>query len=188
MSEEYTIRKKIVKKEVIELEKDVNVKKEENTLFFEKGTQKNKVVLNPVYVRTEIKDKQIILNPVNSKKKTRAVLKTSKKNIENAVEGLSNEYIYKLSIVYSHFPATVKTEGNLVVISNFLGEKKPRKTKILPGCKVDVKGKEIIVSGHDKYATGQTAGNIEKITRVTNKDFRVFDDGCYIIEKPKKNK
>ncbi len=182
---EYKERKKEVKKEVIDIDKDVSITTEDNLLFFEKAGQKSKIKINTVYLKLEVKDNQVVLNPVNSKKKTRSVLNTTKKMIMNALKGLSEEFIYKLSIVYSHFPITVKPEGNFVVISNFLGEKKARKTKILPGCKVEVKGKDIIVTGHDKYSTGQTAGNIEKITRVTKKDFRVFDDGCYIVEKPK---
>jgi large subunit ribosomal protein L6 len=185
---EYKERQKDLNKIVLEIPKDVKITLDHNLLFFEKGSQKNQIKTNPVFIKIEIKDNNIILNPIGSKKRTRAVLNTTKKLIDNALEGLSTEYEYKLSVVYSHFPITVKTEGNFVLISNFLGEKRPRKTKILPGCKVEVKGKDIIVKGHSKYATGQTAGNIEKVTRVTKKDFRVFDDGCYIVEKPKINK
>ena len=60
-----------------------------------------------------------------------------------------------------------------------------KKNKDPSYCKVEVKGKDIIVKGFDKYATGQTAGNIEKATRVIGRDFRIFDDGCYIVEKAK---
>jgi large subunit ribosomal protein L6 len=31
---------------------------------------------------------------------------------------------------------------------------------------------------------GQTAASIEQLTRVTDKDTRVFQDGVYITEKP----
>ena len=182
---EYGERKKELKNIVIDFESDIKTKKQGNIIFFEKSAQKSKVTINPVYLKSELKENQIVLIPVNAKKKTRSVLNTTRKMIENAIKGLTEEFVYKLSIVYSHFPITVKPEGTVVVISNFLGEKKPRKTKILSGCKVEVKGKEIIVTGHNKYDAGQTAGNIEKITRVTKKDFRVFDDGCYITEKPK---
>ncbi len=182
---EYKERKKEVKEIVIDVNNDIKIIKDANVIHFEKGQEKSKVIINPVYVKAQIKDKKIVLEPVNSKKKARAVLKTTNKLILNAIEGLTETFTYKLSIVYSHFPITVKSEGNTVVVTNFLGEKKARKTKILSGCKVEIKGKDIVVSGHDKYAAGQTAGNIEKITRVTKKDYRVFDDGCYIIEKPK---
>ena len=181
---EYKERKKEIKEIIIDINDDVKLTKEENTICFEKGQEKSEVVINPVYVKANIKEKKIVLEPINSKKKARSVLNTTNKLIKNAIEGLKETFTYKLTVVYSHFPMTVKAEEDFVVVTNFLGEKKPRKTKILPGCKVEVKGKDVIVSGHNKYAAGQTAGNIEKITRVTKKDYRVFDDGCYIIEKP----
>ncbi len=185
---EYKVRKKEIKEIVIDLKEDIKINKQENIIYFEKNNQKNNVVINPVYITAEIKGHSVVLKPLDTKKKTRAVLNTTNKLIENAIIGLTEEFVYKLSIVYSHFPMTVKTEGTQIVVTNFLGEKKARKTKILPGCKVEVKGKDIIVSGHDRYAAGQTAGNIEKITRVTKKDYRVFDDGCYIVEKPNTRK
>lgn len=185
---EYKERKKEIKEIVIDVDKDIKIIKDGNIIHFEKGQEKSEVAINPVYVKSKIKDNKIIIEPVDSKKKARAVLNTTNKIIQNAISGLTEIFTYKLSIVYSHFPITVKTEGNFIVVTNFLGEKKPRKTKILPGCKVEVKGKDIIISGHNKYAAGQTAGNIEKITRVTKKDYRIFDDGCYIIEKPKNKK
>jgi hypothetical protein len=55
--------------------------------------------------------------------------------------------------------------------------------KILPSVKVEVKKQEVIVSGIDIEAVGQTAANIEQATRITGKDSRVFQDGIYIVEK-----
>jgi large subunit ribosomal protein L6 len=186
VSEEYKIRKKVVKKIEMDIPSDVNLNIEGRNIIFEKSGNKNTVIYNDVYLYPEYDNKshKLFLNPKDSRKRTRAILHATQKHILNAIKGLNEEFIYKLKIVYSHFPISVKTEGNFVLINNFLGEKKPRKTKILSGCSVEVKGKDIIVKGHNKYNTGQTAGNIEKITRITNKDFRVFDDGCYIVEKP----
>jgi large subunit ribosomal protein L6 len=53
----------------------------------------------------------------------------------------------------------------------------------MPGCKVVVNGKDIVVTGKNKYFVGQTAGNFKTTTRVRGKDYRVFDDGIYIVEK-----
>jgi large subunit ribosomal protein L6 len=184
MSEEYKIRKKETKNIIIEVPKDINCEIIGKKLVFIKNNISNEVIFNTVYLQVKLDNNVIELIPKNSRKKTKAVLNTTNKLILNAIKGLNEEFIYKLKIVYSHFPITVKTDGNFVVISNFLGEKKPRKTKIINGCKVSIDGREIIVKGHNKYSTGQTAGNIEKVTRVTNKDYRVFDDGCYIVEKP----
>ncbi len=156
-----------------------------DTIVFEKNGKKIDFKYNPVYVLLNKTKEGIELVSKDKKKRTKAVVNSTEKHIINAIKGLDKEYTYKLTIVYSHFPITVKVEGTEVVVSNFLGEKKPRKTRILPGCKVEIKGRDIFVKGNDKYKTGQTAGNIEKVTRVIGRDFRIFDDGCYIVEKAK---
>jgi large subunit ribosomal protein L6 len=74
-------------------------------------------------------------------------------------------------------------EGDAVSISNFLGERKPRIAKIVEEVKVELKGKEIVVSGINKEAVGQTAADIEQTTRIRNYDPRVFQDGIYLVDK-----
>lgn len=178
-------KKKEIKNTVVNLPTDTKCEIGLDTMVFEKQGNKVDIKYNPVYIVLNKVANTIELVPKNTKKRTKAVLNSTEKHIINAIKGLDKEYVYKLTIVYSHFPITVKAEGTNVIISNFLGEKKPRKTRILPGCKVEIKGRDIIVKGRDKYKTGQTAGNIEKVTRVVGKDFRIFDDGCYIVEKAK---
>ncbi len=101
----------------------------------------------------------------------------------NMIKGLKEGYSYKLKVVYTHFPISVKVEGDKVVITNFLGEKTPRVAKILGDTKVQVNGQEIIVSGSDKELVGQTAANIETATKISKKDRRVFQDGIYIVSR-----
>lgn len=110
-------------------------------------------------------------------------MRTFKAHINNMIKGVTEGFKYRLKVVYSHFPMTVKVQGDEVVIENFLGEKNPRRAKILPGVTVKVKGSEIEVEGIDKEAVGQTAANIEQATRITKWDRRVFQDGIYIVEK-----
>ena len=81
----------------------------------------------------------------------------------------------------------VSISGQELIIKNFLGESVPRKVTILPGADVKVNGTEIIVSGSDKEVAGQTAARIENLCRITNRDRRIFQDGCYIIEKAGKS-
>lgn len=170
---------------VVNLTSDIKCEVGLDTMIFEKNGKKVDFKYNPVYLTINKSADKLELVPKDKKKKTKAVLNSTEKHILNAISGLNKEFVYKLAIVYSHFPITVKVEGAEVVISNFLGEKKPRKTKVLPGCKVEIKGRDIFVKGHDRYKAGQTAGNIEKATRVVGRDFRIFDDGCYIVEKAK---
>jgi large subunit ribosomal protein L6 len=47
-----------------------------------------------------------------------------------------------------------------------------------------VSGEEVTLRGPNKEDVGQTAADIEQLTRVTDKDTRVFQDGVYITDKP----
>jgi large subunit ribosomal protein L6 len=106
-------------------------------------------------------------------------------HIRNMVKGVTEGYTYRMRVVYSHFPITVKVEGDKVLIQNFLGESVPRVAKIVGDTKIEVKGQDIILTGCDKEAVGQTCGNIEQACRISKYDRRVFQDGIYIVEKPK---
>jgi large subunit ribosomal protein L6 len=78
---------------------------------------------------------------------------------------------------------TLTKEDEVVVINNFMGEKVPRKAKILPGVEINIEGDIITISSFDKEKAGQSAANIELATRRSGFDKRVFQDGCYVIEK-----
>jgi large subunit ribosomal protein L6 len=124
----------------------------------------------------------------SSKRKEKiALVGTFASHIKNMVEGVTNGFEYKLRIVYSHFPIQAKVEGENILISNFLGERKPRKAKIFGKTNVEIEGDEIIVSGISKEDVGQTAANVELATKIKRRDPRVFQDGIYIIEKAGKH-
>ena len=88
-----------------------------------------------------------------------------------------------MKIVYAHFPITVKTKNDLVLIENFQGERSPRTAKIVGKTKVVAKGDDVIITGHVLTDVTQTAANIQQHTKVKNKDHRVFLDGIYVFEK-----
>jgi large subunit ribosomal protein L6 len=48
---------------------------------------------------------------------------------------------------------------------------------------VDIKGENITLTAIDKEKVGQTAANIERATKVKNRDIRVFQDGIYIVKR-----
>jgi large subunit ribosomal protein L6 len=172
------------KSEEIEFPSGIALNIQSDAIVLEKSGYKINIKYNPVYVKLNFAGNKLTIAPTILKKRAISVVNAIAKLVKNAISGFDKEYVYKLAVVYSHFPMNIKAEGNTISVSNFLGEKKPRKCRIMPGCVVEIKGKEIIVKGKDKYNTGQTAGNLEKLTRVTNKDYRIFDDGCYIIERP----
>lgn len=139
-------------------------------------------MLNSKDISIELKGNEIILT-TNARKKNLAMLTTFSTHIQNLIDGLQKPFEYRLSIVYSHFPMNVIVKGNFVEINNFTGEKKPRKAKILGKTKVEIKGKDLIVTGNTKDEVSQTAANIENATRVKGKDKRIFQDGIYITQK-----
>jgi large subunit ribosomal protein L6 len=91
-----------------------------------------------------------------------------------------------MEVFYAHFPMQVSVDGGHVVIENFLGEKSPRRAKVRGDTQVQVDGEEVVLTGPNKEDVGQTAADIEQLTRVKDKDTRVFQDGVYITEKPAK--
>lgn len=127
---------------------------------------------------------EIVISAKNGTKRESKIIGTIWAHLNNMINGLEKDYVYKLEICNVHFPMNVKIEGNKVLIKSFLGEVIPRVSNILPGVKVEIKGTEIIVSSLDVEAAGQTAANLEKATKVTNRDRRVFQDGIFIKEKP----
>ena len=108
---------------------------------------------------------------------------TFRSHITNMIIGVTAGFEYKMKIVYSHFPVKTSVKGDKFVIENFLGEKYPRSASILGDTKISTKGDEVVLTGSDKEHVGQTAANIEQITRIKGYDPRVFQDGIYITQK-----
>jgi large subunit ribosomal protein L6 len=117
------------------------------------------------------------------RKKEAALVGTIYSHINNMIVGVTKGYVYKLKIVFSHFPITVKVQGNSVLIENFTGERRARRIKIIGNVKVKVEPEDIIVEGINLEDVSQTAANIEQATRVRRKDPRVFLDGLYVYER-----
>ena len=116
-------------------------------------------------------------------RKEKALIGTFSAHIKNMIKGVTEGFEYKMKTVYSHFPIKISVEENEFIIQNFLGERSPRRAKILENVKVETIGDNVTVSGIDKEKVGQTAANIERAARVKNRDIRVFQDGVYLISK-----
>lgn len=126
---------------------------------------------------------KVIVEAWSADTKARALVGTIAAHIKNMIIGVTKGFRYKLKIISSHFPITVKVEKSRVVINNFLGEKAPRYATIMPGVTVKVQGQDVIVEGSDVEAVGQTAANIERATRITEFDRRKFMDGIFIYSR-----
>lgn len=152
--------------------------------FCKKDAKEFSLNLNIPGINSSIKDNQVTFSCESGNKKDYKTIKSMIVHVKNVFLGIENKFVYKLEAANVHFPMTFKVEKDKFVINNFLGEKKPRITAILPDVDVEVKGAKITVSSGSKEAAGQTAANLEKATKVRNRDRRVFQDGIYIVEKP----
>lgn len=117
-----------------------------------------------------------------TRKREAALVGTVCSHIRNMIAGVTQGFTYRLKIVFSHFPISVKIQEKTVVIENFTGERSPRAAKIMGDSKIVVKGEDVIIQGINIEDVGQTAANIESATKVKNKDPRVFLDGIYVYE------
>jgi len=169
----------------IEIPNDVSIEISDKsvTVKFQDNEIKRTFLNQNIEIKKE--DNKIILFSKNATKREKADIGTIKAHISNMIKGVTKVFEYKLKICSSHFPMTVNVEGDKVIIKNFLGEKIPRKSRILGDVKVSVEGDEISVKGCNIEDVGQTAANIELSCKVKKRDRRVFQDGCYIIKKAK---
>jgi large subunit ribosomal protein L6 len=117
------------------------------------------------------------------RKKEASLVGTVYSHIQNMIIGTTKGFTYKLKVVFSHFPITVKVSEKMVLIENFTGERSPRKAKIMGNAKVKIQGDDIIVQDLNLEDVSQTAANIEQATRVKRKDPRIFLDGLFVYEK-----
>jgi len=140
--------------------------------------------LSHANVKLEVNSNKVIVKLLGKGRRAEALIGTIRSIVRNMMIGVTQGFMYKMKIIASHFPMSVKVKGDMVFIENFIGEKYPRKAKIVgAGTRVEVKGDDVIVKGIDKEAVGQTAANIELATRIRRKDPRKFLDGIYVYEK-----
>jgi large subunit ribosomal protein L6 len=131
-----------------------------------------------------VEDGAVVIESDEDDAKTMSTIGTFESHVRNMFHGVTEGWEYEMEVFYSHFPMQVNVEGDEVVIENFLGEKAARRTTVHGDTDVSVDGEELTVTGPDIEAVGQTAADIEQLTRINDKDVRVFQDGVYITQKP----
>ena len=146
-----------------------------------KGTLKRDFSFIPISINADGNTVQILAKW--PRKKEAALVGTIHSHIQNMISGVQKGFTYKIKIVFSHFPISVKVQGKLVSIENFTGERRARNAKILGDVKVKVEAEDVIIQGLNLEDVSQTAANIEQITKVKRKDPRIFLDGLYVYER-----
>lgn len=136
-------------------------------------------------VSVAVEDEAVIIESADPDRAAEATMGTFESHVENMIYGVLEGWEYRMKTVYAHFPMQVSSQGGELVVENFLGERAPRRTPIHGDTEVSIDEDEIVLTGPDKEAVGQTAADLEQLTRVQGKDVRVFQDGAYITEKPR---
>jgi len=134
-------------------------------------------------VSIQLEGKSICIRSQWPRKRETSLVGTLRSHIQNMIIGVRDGFTYKVKIVFSHFPISVKLKDRVVLIENFTGERNPRKAKILGDVQVKIQGEDVLVQGIDLEKVSQTAANIEQATKVKRKDPRIFLDGLYVYEK-----
>ncbi|NMB86508.1 MAG: 50S ribosomal protein L6 [Methanosaeta sp. PtaB.Bin018] len=167
----------------VEIPEGVAVTVDGNTVTVKgpKGEISRQLSYPEIEIRKE--DSHLVVNSRLDRKRQRAMVGTLAAHIRNMIKGVTEGYEYKMKVVYSHFPIQLKAAADELIINNFLGERKPRSAKILPGTKVNLGKDEVVITGIDKEHVGQTMANIEQATRVRGFDIRIFQDGIYLVDK-----
>lgn len=138
----------------------------------------------PIDLHLENKGKLVVAELWFGERRGNACIRTLISHIKNMMTGVTKGYLYKMRLVYNHFPITVNIEnkGKSVEVRNYLGEKIVRKVEMMSDTvcvRTDVKD-EISLSGIDVDAVSQSAANIQQISRMCTKDIRKFLDGVYV--------
>lgn len=109
-------------------------------------------------------------------------------HVKNMIEGLTKGFEYELEICNVHFPMTVDFDKakKMISINNLLGERVPRTLKISDKVEIEINPPKIIVKSYDIEDAGQTAANLEIVSKVKNRDRNKFQDGIFITKKPRK--
>lgn len=130
-----------------------------------------------------VEGNKIILKSQKATKREKKIISSFAAHIKNMVKGVAEPHEYKLKICSGHFPMSVSVSGKEFIVKNFLGELVPRKLKLVGNVSVKVDGDVIVVVSPDREVAGRVAAQIENLCRITNRDVRIFQDGCYIIQK-----
>lgn len=139
-----------------------------------------------VFMRKE--GNKVILTSKRATRKEKKNVGSYAGHIKNIIKGLGEDFHYELEICNVHFPMSVTFDkaNKEIIIKNLLGEKFPRKIKVDENVNVEIKAPKIFLKSFDTDKAGQVAANLEKITKVRNRDRNKFQDGIFITKKPTK--
>lgn len=114
-----------------------------------------------------------------------AVVGTAAGHVKNMITGVTEGFSRQMVVLSSHFPMTVKVQGNNLVVEKLYGQKDDIIIPFPKDVKVQTKNQEITITGIDIEKVGQIAANIHRACLwrgKRSKDPTVFMDGIYVTE------
>ena len=171
----------------IEVPSEIQASLDNGFVTLKKDSKEIKRVIDKEIIASQ-EGKKIILEVKKAGKLEKRRFGTMKSHVKNMIEGLMHGHEYELEICIVHFPMTVTFDKakSEFTIKNLLGEKSPRTIKAFGNVEVEIKAPHIKIKSYDLEAAGQTAANLEKITKIRNRDRNKFQDGIFITKKPEK--
>jgi len=151
-----------------------------------KGELKKDFERLPIHLDYKSAKEHVIVRTYFGRHFEKAIVGTVASHIQNMINGVTKGFEYKLKIVSSHFPMTVERSGNKIIVKNHYGERAPKYAEIVGTVQMKVVGDDVILTGISKEDLGQTAANLQEITRLRGKrrkDPTTFMDGIYTYEK-----
>jgi len=112
-----------------ELPEGFTAEYEDGTITVEAEGQEVSRKLEHAMIDVEVADGEIVFSTDRTQKDIKSIVKTFQSHVNNMIEGIQDEHVYKMKGVYAHFPMTVKKENNKVVIENFMGERKSKRNR-----------------------------------------------------------
>ncbi len=179
------------KEKIIEIPDNVEITIDNSVVTVKgpRGELKRDFDKMPIYFEF-ISDKELKVFTMFGKSREIAMVGTVAGHIQNMIKGVTQGFTYKVKVITSHFPATVKhnKNQNRIEIHNLYGRKDPIVILIPKDYKIDIniQDRDVIISGNDIEQVSQLAHRIAESTRLRGKrakDPTVFMDGLYVYEK-----
>ena len=171
----------------IEVPKEITARVTNNTVTVKgkKGEVTRSLPSKKITIKLE--GSMIVIEAKKASKNEKTMVGSYQSHIKNMLKGCMEGHQYSLKIASLHFPMNVSVTKTQFIIKNFLGEKVPRVINITNGVNIKVEGDHVNVEGVKLEDVSQMAASIEQLTRIRNRDTRIFQDGIYITVKDGKS-
>jgi large subunit ribosomal protein L6 len=103
----------------VSIPENVNIIKRDHIVVVtgRKGTISKDIHKLPAAIT--VTDRTVTIEPEGKRKSDLAITNTAKKIIANMFKGVEKGYVYKLKIVFAHFPISVRVKGREIHVENF---------------------------------------------------------------------